>query len=54
VRDWDQVRGILTGFFYTEQPGVPGAEDLWIEALVAKQYAYLVPGGGCLGQVLST
>ncbi|KAL3443732.1 hypothetical protein BJX65DRAFT_311533 [Aspergillus insuetus] len=54
VGDWDQARGILTGFFYTEQPGVPSAEDLWIEALVAKQYEYLVPGGGKVGQVVST
>jgi hypothetical protein len=54
VRDWDQARGILTGFFYTEQPGVPGAEDLWVEALVSKQYGYLVPGGGETGPVVST
>ncbi|CEL10456.1 hypothetical protein ASPCAL13575 [Aspergillus calidoustus] len=44
VRDWSEAMGIFAGFFYTDQPGVPSAEDLWIEALTAKQYSYLAPG----------
>jgi hypothetical protein len=44
VRDWSEARGIFAEFFYTDQPGVPSAEDLWIEALMAKQYSYVAPG----------
>jgi hypothetical protein len=34
VKDWKQARVILGEFFYTDQPGQTGAEDLWDEILL--------------------
>ncbi|KAJ0417358.1 hypothetical protein BJY00DRAFT_208196 [Aspergillus carlsbadensis] len=29
LRDWEAARDVLAGFFYTDQPGEPGGEELW-------------------------
>ncbi|KAJ0413614.1 hypothetical protein BJY00DRAFT_319611 [Aspergillus carlsbadensis] len=44
IRHWSEAREILAGFFYTDQPGVAGAEDLWNEALMAKEGSVIAPG----------
>jgi hypothetical protein len=45
VTDWTgQVRPLLGRFFYTDQPGQTGAEDLWSEVLaLAGSYRYIAP-----------
>ncbi|KAH7186711.1 hypothetical protein DER44DRAFT_681546 [Fusarium oxysporum] len=43
VEDWEKVRVVLGEFFYTDQPGETGAEDLWNEALLGGSYPYIAP-----------
>ncbi|KAL2844503.1 hypothetical protein BJY01DRAFT_235269 [Aspergillus pseudoustus] len=35
VTDWAQARGILVEYFYTDQPGMTAAEDLWRQVQLA-------------------
>ncbi|KAL2813002.1 hypothetical protein BJX63DRAFT_432290 [Aspergillus granulosus] len=44
LEDWEQVRTLLGGFFYTDQAGQTAAEDLWTEVLLlAGPYRYIAP-----------
>ncbi|KAH7176191.1 hypothetical protein EDB81DRAFT_33312 [Dactylonectria macrodidyma] len=43
VEEWTKARVILGEYFYTDQPGETGAEDLWNEVLVAGSYSYIAP-----------
>ncbi|KAJ0422490.1 hypothetical protein BJY00DRAFT_77786 [Aspergillus carlsbadensis] len=34
IREWNEARGVLIGYFYTDQPGDSGGEDVWGEVLL--------------------
>jgi hypothetical protein len=34
---------MLGEFFYTDQPGETGAEDVWNEVLLGQSYPYIAP-----------
>ncbi|KAF7182374.1 hypothetical protein CNMCM7691_001854 [Aspergillus felis] len=41
--EWEKARETLGGFFYTDQPGERGAENLWNEVLLMESYPYIAP-----------
>ncbi|EAW07118.1 uncharacterized protein ACLA_018220 [Aspergillus clavatus NRRL 1] len=43
VEGWEKARVLVGGFFYTDQPGERGAEDLWNEVLLMESYPYIAP-----------
>ncbi|KAH6974904.1 hypothetical protein EDB80DRAFT_741296 [Ilyonectria destructans] len=43
VEEWARARVILGEYFYTDQLGQTGAEDLWNEVLLAGSYSYIAP-----------
>jgi hypothetical protein len=43
VEEWKRAREVLGGFFYTDQVGETGAEDVWNEVLLGRAYAYIAP-----------
>lgn len=44
VRDWCAAREILGGFFYTDQPGQSGGEELWERVIQPEQLRLLSTG----------
>jgi hypothetical protein len=43
VEEWEKARVMLGEFFYTDQPGETGAEDVWNEVLLGQSYPYIAP-----------
>lgn len=42
IRGWSEAREVLVGYFYTDQPGDIGGEDLWGEVLLGGRAITLV------------